>query len=71
MATVKSLMKELKSLGQEQTRKMYAKHGMADDRSVGVRIADLKKIAKTIKGDQALARDLYDTGNLTVSVNIL
>jgi 3-methyladenine DNA glycosylase AlkD len=64
MATVKSLMKELKSLGQEQTRKMYAKHGMADDRSVGVRIADLKKIAKTIKGDQALARDLYDTGNL-------
>ena len=29
----------------------------------GVSVADLKTIAKQIKGDQALALELYDTGN--------
>jgi hypothetical protein len=33
-------------------------------RSFGVSIADLKVIAKTIKGQQALACELYETGNL-------
>jgi 3-methyladenine DNA glycosylase AlkD len=64
MATVKSIMAELKSKGREQTRKTYVRHGMPADRVFGVSIADLKVIAKKIKGEQELACDLYETGNL-------
>ena len=42
--------------------KTYARHGVPDDR-YGVSIADLKIIAKKIKGKQTLACDLYETGN--------
>ena len=38
---------------------MYARHEMATERMFGVSIADLKVIAKTIKGQQALACELY------------
>ena len=55
-------MTELKKKGSEQTRKIYANHGIELE-SFGVKIADLKVIAKTIKGDQKLACELYDTGN--------
>ncbi len=61
--TVKEVMAELKKLGSEQTRKIYANHGAKGD-MFGVKVADLKVIAKKIKGDQALALALYDTGNL-------
>jgi 3-methyladenine DNA glycosylase AlkD len=43
---------------------MYARHGRATERMFGVSMADLKVIAKTIKGQQALACELYETGNL-------
>jgi hypothetical protein len=55
-------MPELKKKGTEQNRKIYARHGMAADRLYGVSIADLKVIAKTIKGQQALACELYESG---------
>jgi 3-methyladenine DNA glycosylase AlkD len=64
MPTVASIMAELKKKGTEKTRKIYARHGMATDNMFGVTVADLKVIAKTIKGQQALACELYDTGNL-------
>jgi 3-methyladenine DNA glycosylase AlkD len=64
MPTVKSVMAELKKKGSEKTRKIYARHGMATERIFGVSMADLKVIAKTIKGLQALACELYKTGNL-------
>ena len=64
MPTVTSIMAELKKKGSEKTRKTYARHGMATERMFGVSIADLKVIAKTIKGQQALACQLYETGNL-------
>jgi len=64
MPTVASVMAELKKKGKEQTRKIYARHGMATDNMFGVRVADLKVIAQTIKGQQALAYELYSTGNL-------
>jgi len=57
-------MAELKKKGKESTRKIYARHGMATDNMFGVSVADLKVIAKTIKGQQALACELYATGNL-------
>jgi 3-methyladenine DNA glycosylase AlkD len=64
MPTVTSVMAELKKRGTEKTRKIYARHGMATDNMFGVSVADLKIIAKTIKGQQALASELYATGNL-------
>ena len=64
MATVASIMVQLKKKGSEKTRKTYARHGMATERVYGVSMADLKVIAKTIKGQQALACQLYETGNL-------
>jgi len=62
MSTVKSVMAELKSKGKENTRAIYARHGIPIDRTYGVSNADLKVIAKTIKKQQALALELYDTG---------
>src|SRR5580698_4675746 len=64
MATVSTIMAELKAKGKESTRKIYARHGMAPERVFGVSVADLKVIAKTIKGQQALAAELYETGNM-------
>jgi 3-methyladenine DNA glycosylase AlkD len=64
MPTVTSIMAELKKKGRENTRKIYARHGNALDRTFGVSVADLKGIAKTIKGQQPLALELYETGNL-------
>ena len=64
MPSVASIMAELKKKGTEKTSKIYARHGMATNNMFGVSMADLKAIAKTIKGQQALALELYETGNL-------
>lgn len=64
MPTLASIMRELKKRGTEKTRKTYARHGMAADKMFGVSVADLKVIAKTIKGQQTLACELYETGNM-------
>jgi 3-methyladenine DNA glycosylase AlkD len=64
MPTVTSVMADLKKKGSEKTRIIYARHGMATERMFGVSMAELKVIAKTIKGQQALACELYETGNL-------
>ena len=62
MNTVQEVLGELKKKGSEQTRKTYARHG-APSEMFGVKIGDLKPIAKKIKGNQQLACDLYATGN--------
>ncbi|GAB4142306.1 MAG: DNA alkylation repair protein [Planctomycetaceae bacterium] len=62
MNTVKQVMAELKKKGNEQTRKTYARHCINCD-AFGVKIADLKVIAKQMKGNQQLAYELYETGN--------
>jgi 3-methyladenine DNA glycosylase AlkD len=64
MPTVASIMSELKKKGKESARKTYARHGMATENMYGVSVADLKVIAKTIKGQQDLACELYATGNM-------
>jgi 3-methyladenine DNA glycosylase AlkD len=64
MPTAASIMADLKKKGSEKTRTIYARHGMAGKPMFGVSVADLKVIAKTIKGQQALACELYATGNL-------
>jgi 3-methyladenine DNA glycosylase AlkD len=62
MNTVGHVMTELESKGTEQTRKTFARHGVRDV-AFGVKVADLKVIAKKIKGEQELAYELYETGN--------
>jgi 3-methyladenine DNA glycosylase AlkD len=64
MPTVTSVMADLKKKGSEKTRITYARHGMAAKAMFGVSMADLKVIAKAIRGQQALACELYETGNL-------
>ena len=64
MPTAASITSELKKKGSAQTQKTYARHGMAPEDTFGVSIADLKRIAKTIKGQQSLACELYDTGKM-------
>lgn len=60
--TLTEAMKLLESKGSEQTRKTFRRHG-APESMFGVKVGDLKPIAKQIKGDQALAMQLYATGN--------
>jgi 3-methyladenine DNA glycosylase AlkD len=62
MATATSILADLKSKGSEKTRTIYARHGMPADRIYGVSTADMKAIAKSIKGQQVLAMDLYASG---------
>lgn len=62
MSTVDKIMKQLEKKGSAQTRKTFARHGAPDD-MFGVKVADLKVIAKTIKGEQELALSLFETGN--------
>ena len=60
--TLEETMRELERLGTEQTRKTYGRHG-APQPLFGVSYADLGKLTKRIKRDQALAEALWATGN--------
>ena len=55
-------MRELESLGSEQTRKTWSRHGAAEP-MFGVKFGDLAKIQKRIKVDHALATELWKSGN--------
>ncbi len=57
------VMAELERKGSEQTRKTWRNHG-AKGEMFGVKIGDMKVIAKKIKGKQDLAMELYRTKNL-------
>ena len=48
MPTVAAIMSELKNKGKEQTRKIYARHGMDPERLYGVSVADMKVIAEAV-----------------------
>ncbi len=62
MTTASQVMSELKKKGSAQTRKTFSRHGAPPD-LFGVKVGDLKTIAKKIKGEQELALELYDSGN--------
>jgi 3-methyladenine DNA glycosylase AlkD len=55
-------MAELKKKGNPLRRQAFAPHG-APENLFGVSVADMKVIAKKIKGEQELACQLYETGN--------
>lgn len=60
--TLSDVMRQLESLGTEQARKIYRRHG-AGDNTFGVSFANLGVLRKKIKTDHALARQLWATGN--------
>lgn len=60
--TAKEVLKELKAMGNEGTKKTLIRHG-AKEPFFGVKVADLKKIQKKVKKDHQLSLDLYATGN--------
>ena len=56
------VMQELEALGKERTKKMYISNGALEP-LFGVATGAMKPIAKKIKKNQALADELYATGN--------
>src|SRR6058998_1886773 len=56
------ILATLKKLGKPQTAAIYKRHG-AGDNVFGVLTSELVKIQKKIKVDQALATELWKTGN--------
>jgi len=60
--TAAAVLKELKAKGKENTRALYGRHGHPAERVLGVSVADMKAVAKKLKGEQALAMELYATG---------
>lgn len=61
--TLKEAMSRLESLGNEKIRDLNIRNG-AGDNQFGVKLGDLRVIAKEIKIDNALAKELWETGNL-------
>ncbi len=64
MPTVATILEQLRSSATEKTRLTFARHGHPYERTLGVSIAELKAVAKTIRREQALALELYATGLL-------
>ncbi len=60
--TLKQTMKELENVGTEQNRKVYQRHGVKGE-LFGVSYANLRQVARTIKKNQKLAKELWATGN--------
>lgn len=60
--SAKDILKELKLLGSEATKKTLLRHG-AREPVFGVKVADMKVIQKRVKKDYQLALDLYASGN--------
>lgn len=61
------ILNELESLGSEQFRKTYRRHGVLGDQ-FGVSTANLQKLQKRIKVDHALALNLWRSGNYDARV---
>ncbi len=57
-----AVLAQLEALGSAQTKKTLLRHGAVEP-FFGVKIGDLKPLAKQLKGQQDLALELYATGN--------
>ncbi|WP_127143234.1 DNA alkylation repair protein [Pelagibacterium montanilacus] len=62
-ATVDTVLAKLEALGAEPVRARYQRNG-AGENVFGVRLGDIRKVHKAVKGDTALAQALWRTGNL-------
>jgi 3-methyladenine DNA glycosylase AlkD len=60
--TTDEVMLELSKFRNEQTKKVFTRHG-AREPFFGVKVGDLKILVKKIKTDHKLALELFKTGN--------
>ena len=56
------VMQALAAKGSESIKRIFLRHG-AKEPLFGVKVGDMKPIAKQLKGRQELALELYATGN--------
>ena len=61
--TLKETLAQLKALGDEKIRAYNKKNG-AGDNQFGVKLGDIRKLAKKIKTNHELALALWETGNI-------
>ena len=61
--TVKEILAQLEALGDEKVRAQNKKRG-AGDNQFGVKMGDIRTLAKKIKTNHELALELWDTGNI-------
>ena len=61
--TVTEILKQLEALGNEKVRAINKKQGARDDQ-FGVKMGDIRALAKTIKTNHELAKELWATGNI-------
>ena len=61
--TLNETLKQLKALGNEKVRAHNTKYG-AGDNQFGVKLGDIRVLAKKIKTDHELAMALWKTGNI-------
>lgn len=61
--TVKAILAQLESLGDDARRAHNVRAG-APDNQFGVKLGDIRTIAKKLKSDHALALELWATGNV-------
>lgn len=59
--TVKEILYQLQSLGDASRRAHNIKYGAAKDNHYGVKMGDIRKLAKKIKTNHELALELWDT----------
>lgn len=60
--TLDETLRTLEALGDESVRAQSNRKGVGDNQ-YGVRLGDIRKVAKEIKTDETLARQLWATGN--------
>jgi 3-methyladenine DNA glycosylase AlkD len=61
--TLKEVLQWLEALGTAKVRAQNAKDG-AGENQFGVRLGDIRALAKKLRTDHALALALWDTGNV-------
>lgn len=61
--TVTDILKKLEALGNETVRAINTKQGARADQ-FGVKMGDIRILAKSIKTNHELAKDLWETGNI-------
>ncbi len=62
MATLQEVLAELEAAGTAQNRKVYARHGAAEP-MYGASYKELGRIGKPLRGEHALATELWSSGN--------
>ncbi|HEX5625145.1 MAG TPA: DNA alkylation repair protein, partial [Saprospiraceae bacterium] len=61
--TVKEILAQLESLGSEKLRAHNRKYGVGENQ-YGVKMGDIRNLAKPLKTNHPLAMELWETGNM-------